>query len=53
MKNRGKDLLQELVKREVKEGHDMKTAVRNILKSDGSNFKVQTVRNYYRAFSEK
>ena len=51
MDNEKKALLRELVRQEIREGHDMKTAVENIMKTDGSNFTAQTVRNYYRALS--
>lgn len=51
MRKSEKDLLRQLVKEEIREGHDLKTAVANILESDGSIFKSQTIRNYYKAFS--
>jgi hypothetical protein len=52
LKNWEKDLLRKLVKQEMEEGHDMKTALANITKSDESNFTPQTIRNYYKALSE-
>ncbi len=51
MRNDEKALLRKLVKEEIAQGHDMKTLVENITKSDGSNFTSQTIRNYYKAFS--
>ena len=51
MKNSEKKLLTQLVKEEIREGHDLKTAVGNILRTDGSNFTEQTIRNYYKTFS--